>query len=171
MFTGRDQIATCARTGTGTTKKRVSRGGAATENDGAGRRRRQSLTKFYFRARIRFSKQLLQRASYYVAPLALAYQCWVFANTGSTRLLQDNANLSRIVREIATVAGTIGAVEDLLLVAKRPRARVAIVAPRSSCYWDAWEGVGAKGNPPTLVGVTSSLMALSEVYTAEVFAL
>ena len=90
--------------------------------------------------------------------------------TGSTRL-QDNANLSRIVREIATVAGTIGAVEDLLLVAKRPRARVAIVAPRSSCYWDAWEGVGAKGNPPTLVGVTSSLMALSEVYTAEVFAL
>ena len=96
-------------------------------------------------------------------------QCGVFAHWINT--LQDNANLSRIVREIATVAGTIGAVEDLLLVAKRPRARVAIVAPRSSCYWDAWEGVGAKGSPPTLVGVTSSLMALSEVYTAEVFAL
>ena len=79
----------------------------------------------------------------------------------------DNVNLTRILGQIATVAGTIGAVEEALLVAKRPRARVAIVVARSSSFWDAWESTGG----PTLVGVTASLMAINEVYNAEVFAL
>ena len=70
--------------------------------------------------------------------------------------------------EVATVASTIGAVEEVLLSAKRPRARVAILAARSSSYWDSWE---TSTNPPTLDGVTPSLLALADAYNAEVFAL
>ena len=79
----------------------------------------------------------------------------------------DNQNFSRIVAEIALVSGVVGAVEDVLLPGKRPRARVAIVAARSASYWDAWEG----GAGPTLAGVTSSLVAQSAAYNSEVFAL
>ena len=66
----------------------------------------------------------------------------------------DSQNLSRITTELAAVSATIGVLEDFLMPARRPRARVAIVAARSSSYWDGWKD----GNGPTLAGGTVLLL-------------
>ena len=83
----------------------------------------------------------------------------------------DVANASRIVKEIAEVSGTVGAVESVLWPAKRPRARVAILAPRSASYWDEWEATGSHATGTCLGGCTQSLLARADAYNAEVFAL
>jgi hypothetical protein len=83
----------------------------------------------------------------------------------------DHVNASRIAREVNEVSAIIGAAEDVLWPAIRPRAAVGIVSARSASYYDQWEVTGHEADGTCLGCCTSSLLSLAEAHDAEVFSI
>lgn len=85
-------------------------------------------------------------------------------------LARENANYSRLIKEMAQAHGMIADVEPILWPARKPSAQIAILMPRSAEAWDLFNlsSTAATGYMHECC-VTSSMLAYAADYNAEVF--
>jgi hypothetical protein len=85
----------------------------------------------------------------------------------------DNANYTRLIKEMAQAHGMVASSEEVLWPARRAASQVAILMPRSSEMWDLFpmlSNTNATGYMHECC-VTSSMLAYAADYNAEVFGL